>query len=187
MDKLKSNIVNMAVSLSLISLFMSAALGFVYVKTKEPIAKAKEQKVKDAISVVVPKFNNNPNKEQNIINNLTVFPAKENNKIVGYAIKTNSTKGFAGNIEIMIGFLPNGNIFNISILDQKETPGLGTKMKEAKFKNQFNNKNPKSFKLSVKKDGGDVDAITAATITSRAFCDAIDKAYIALKKGGINE
>ena len=77
----------------------------------------------------------------------------------------------------MVGFKPDGSINNISVLDQKETPGLGTKMKEPKFKNQFLDKNPAIFTLKVKKDGGQVDAITAATISSRAYCDAVQKAY----------
>ena len=87
----------------------------------------------------------------------------------------------------MVGFLPNGCIYNIEVLELKETPGLGTKMTEEKFKGQFKNKNPKNFKLIVKKDNGDVDAITAATISSRAFCDAVQRAYNAFVKFGGNE
>ena len=76
----------------------------------------------------------------------------------------------------MVGFKPDGTIFKSAVLDQKETPGLGDKMK-TKWKDQFNEKHPTTFKLAVKKDGGDVDAITASTITSRAFCDAVTRAY----------
>ena len=56
-------------------------------------------------------------------------------------------------------------------------------MAEPEFKDQFTNKNPADFRLSVKKDGGPVDAITAATISSRAFCDAVQRAYNTLQKG----
>jgi electron transport complex protein RnfG len=84
----------------------------------------------------------------------------------------------------MAGFKVDGSINNISVLEQKETPGLGTKMKEDKFKNQFLGKNPNSYKMIVKKDGGEVDAITAATISSRAYCDAMQKAYDLVKKMG---
>ena len=73
---------------------------------------------------------------------------------------------------------------NITVLEHKETPGLGTKMTEPLFKNQFIQKNPSEFILKVKKDGGPVDAITAATISSRAFCDAVQRAYNTLQKGG---
>jgi electron transport complex protein RnfG len=84
----------------------------------------------------------------------------------------------------MIGILPDGTINDISVLEQKETPGLGDKMQKSKsnFSLQFKNKNPASFKLKVKKDGGEVDAITAATIRSRAFCDAVNRAYNAYMK-----
>ena len=86
----------------------------------------------------------------------------------------------------MVGFLPDGTIHNISVLEHKETPGLGDKMTKAKsdWSVQFNGKDPSDFKLMVTKDGGDVDAITASTISSRAFCDAVDRAYKAYMEGG---
>ena len=84
----------------------------------------------------------------------------------------------------MAGFKPGGTIVNITVLEHKETPGLGTKMAEPKFKDQFMDKNPAEFSLKVKKDGGPVDAITAATISSRAFCDALQRASNTLQKGG---
>jgi len=103
---------------------------------------------------------------------------------VGYAINTYSNNGFTGNITLMTGFKPDGSIINISVLFQKETPGLGTKMSEPLFKDQFTGKNPAEFTLKVVKDGGQVDAITAATISSRAFCDAVQRGYNTLQKGG---
>jgi electron transport complex protein RnfG len=115
---------------------------------------------------------------------LDIYPAKRDGGIVGYAVSTYSKKGFSGNISLMAGFKTDGTIINITVLAQKETPGLGTKMTEPAFKNQFNDKNPSDFGLKVKKDGGQVDAITAATISSRAFCDAMDRAYNTLQKGG---
>jgi electron transport complex protein RnfG len=87
----------------------------------------------------------------------------------------------------MVGFSPDGTIYSTSVLEQKETPGLGTKMTQPFFKDQFDGKNPSSFKLFVKKDGGQVDAITASTITSRAYCDAVQRAYDAYMKGGKHE
>ena len=84
----------------------------------------------------------------------------------------------------MVGFLPDGTIRNISVLEHAETPGLGDKMekKKSSWSEQFNGKNPESYKLQVTKDGGSVDAITAATISSRAYADAVDRAYKAYKK-----
>ncbi len=185
MAKLKSTLLNMFLSLVLISAIMSLALGFVYLKTKGPIEQADAKKVSDAISAVVPQFDNDPVNDKVIVEDVDIYPAKVGDSIVGYAVKTYTNKGFSGYIGIMIGISPAGAIQNISILSQKETPGLGSKMIEAKFKNQFTGKSADSFKFKVKKDGGDVDAITAATISSRAFCDAINRAYDALKKGGL--
>jgi electron transport complex protein RnfG len=115
---------------------------------------------------------------------LDIYPAKLNGEIVGFAVNTYTKKGFSGNISLMTGFKSDGTILNIAVLEQKETPGLGTKMNEPEFKEQFNGKNPAEFVLKVKKDGGPVDAITAATISSRAFCDAVWRAYNSLQKGG---
>jgi Na+-translocating ferredoxin:NAD+ oxidoreductase subunit G len=108
---------------------------------------------------------------------IELYPAYKNGTLVGTAVKTYTNKGFSGFISIMVGITPEGKIFNTKVMEQKETPGLGSKMNDAKFHDQFNEKNPAEYNLSVKKDGGDVDAITAATISSRAFCDAVGRAY----------
>lgn len=180
----------MALSLTLIALVSSALLGFVYEVTKEPIALSNLNKKLDAIKQVVPEFNNNPNDEMFLLptgegDSLEIYPAKKDDVIIGYAVNTYTNSGFSGNIKLMAGFKPDGSILNISVLEHKETPGLGTKMADPEFKDQFNDKNPAEFELRVKKDGGPVDAITAATISSRAFCDAVQRAYNTLQKGGI--
>lgn len=190
MAKTESTFKNMVLSLTLISLGASACLGYVYEMTKEPIGLSILNKKLAAIKQVVPEFNNDPNAEVYKLptgdgDSLDVYPAKKDSILVGYAVNTNSKKGFSGNINLMAGFKPDGTVINITVLDQKETPGLGTKMTESRFKDQFNDKNPSQYALKVKKDGGQVDAITAATISSRAFCDAMQRAYDALQKGGL--
>ena len=189
MAKTESTFKNMVISLTLISLVASACLGFVYEMTKEPIELANLNKKLDAIKQVVPEFTNNPNDEMYRLptgegDSLDIYPAKKDNEIVGYAVNTYTSMGFSGNISLMAGFKPDGTIINITVLEQKETPGLGTKMAEPAFKDQFIDKNPGDFVLRVKKDGGPVDAITAATISSRAFCDAVQRAFNALQEGG---
>jgi electron transport complex protein RnfG len=189
MAKTESTFKNMVLSLTLISLTASACLGFVYQFTKDPIALSNLNKKLDAIKQVVPGFNNNPNAEMFKLptgegDSLEIYPAKKDNIIVGYAVNTYTKKGFSGNVSLMAGFKPDLTIVNITVLEQKETPGLGTKMAEPKFKDQFIDKNPSQYILKVKKDGGPVDAISAATISSRAFCDAIQRAYNTLQKGG---
>jgi len=190
MAKTESTFKNMVLSLTLISLGAAACLGFVYQMTKVPIELSVLNKKLSAIKLVVPEFTNNPNDEMYRLptgegDSLEIYPAKKDGEIVGYAVNTYTNKGFSGNINLMAGFRPDGTIINISVLEQKETPGLGTKMTEPKFKDQFNGKNLSGFFLKVKKDGGQVDAITAATISSRAFCDAIQRAYNTLQKGGL--
>ena len=189
MAKTESTFKNMALSLTLIALGASAGLGFVYEFTREPIALSVLNKKLDAIRRVVPGFDNNPNEEMFRLptgegDSLEIYPAKKEGEIVGYAVNTYTNTGFSGYINLMAGFKPDGTIINISVLTQKETPGLGTKMSDPGFKDQFNDRNPSEFQLKVKKDGGPVDAITAATISSRAFCDAVKRAYNTLQKGG---
>jgi electron transport complex protein RnfG len=190
MAKIESSFKNMILSLTLISLGASAALGYVYEFTKEPIAVSVMNKKIEAIKQVVPEFTNNPNEDIILMatgegDSLEIYPAKKDSVIVGYAVKTYSNKGFSGYISIMAGFKPDGTILNLTVLEHKETPGLGTKMSDPSFKDQFAGKNPEVFALKVKKDGGKVDAITAATISSRAFCDAVARAHNTLKKGGL--
>lgn len=190
MAKTESTFRNMVLSLTLIALGSSAGLGFVYELTKEPIATSVLTKKLSAIREVVPDFNNNPDDEMFRLptgegDSLEVYPARKDGELVGYAVNTYTNKGFSGYINLMTGFSPDGSIINISVLQQKETPGLGTKMAEPSFKDQFNKKNPATFPLKVKKDGGPVDAITAATISSRAFCDAVQRAFNTLQKGGL--
>jgi electron transport complex protein RnfG len=188
MAKTESTFRNMALALTVIALAASACLGFVYEVTKKPIELSILNKKLDAIKLVVPEFTNNPNDEMYRLptgegDSLDIYPAKKDEIIVGYAVNTYTKKGFSGEISLMAGFKPDGSIFNITVLQHKETPGLGTKMTEPAFKDQFNDRNPSEFILKVKKDGGPVDAITAATISSRAFCDAVQRAYNTLQKG----
>jgi Na+-translocating ferredoxin:NAD+ oxidoreductase subunit G len=131
----------------------------------------------------VPEFNNNPSTDSYKVlsgkDSLTFYNAKLNDELVGTAVETFTMNGFSGLIKLMVGFAPDGTIIDIAVLEHLETPGLGDKIEKGKsnFSVQFTGKNPSDFKLAVKKDKGDVDAITASTITSRAYCEAVAKAY----------
>ncbi|RLD45683.1 MAG: RnfABCDGE type electron transport complex subunit G [Bacteroidetes bacterium] len=180
-SKRESNFINMVLTLFLVAAIAALALGGVYTITKEPIAIAKQKKLEAAIKAVLPEFDTIQTvkvKDVGGDDSLTFYYASKENKLVGAAIKTFTMKGFSGRIELMVGILEDGTINNTAVLSHKETPGLGDKMdiKKSNFPTQFVGKNPESFKLKVTKDGGDVDAITAATISSRAFCDAVKRA-----------
>lgn len=184
MAKLASTLPNMVLSLSLIAMFMAGSLGFVYLKTKDPIAEAERLKKEDAVKAVIPPFESTESLRllSEDGDSLTVTIGMTGGQPVGYAVETWSDKGFSGMIRFVVGFLPDGRISGFGGFVHKETPGLGTKMSDPKFNEQFVNKDPATFTLKVRKDGGDVDAITAATITSRAFCDGVEKAYSSYKK-----
>lgn len=175
--KLESTLGNMLLSLVLLSMVMSAALAFVYLRTKGPIEAAAQQKEIAAIRQVLPEFDSDPNAAKTEQDGVIVYRLSKQNQPVGYAIKTFTEKGFGGHIELMAGFLPDGSINQVTVLNHKETPGLGTKMSDLKFSNQFLGKNPEEYVLKVRKDGGQVDAITAATVSSRAYCDALQRAF----------
>jgi electron transport complex protein RnfG len=186
----ESNFKNMTLTLFTVTLLASASLGFVYSFTKGPIEDAQNAKINNAISLVLPEFDNQPSAEsftRNVDGGvLTFYPAKKDGEPIGMAVQTFTKNGFSGQIDLMVGFLPDGTIHAIEVISHKETPGLGDKMESGKsdFNVQFKGENPKDFKLSVKKDGGDVDAITASTISSRAYCDAVQRAYSAIVMEG---
>ena len=183
MAKKESTLVNMVIALFVITFVAAASLGGVYEITKEPIAAARLAKKNSAISQVIPEFTNNPGDEEYKIpvdgDTLYFYPGRNGDQLVGTAIESFTVMGFTGEIKVMIGLLPDGTINDVAVLEHAETPGLGDKMerKKSDWSLQFQGKNPAEFKIAVTKDGGDIDAITASTISSRAFCDAVERAY----------
>lgn len=179
----------MFLSLSLICLSVAILLAQVNKMTAKPIADAKAMKLQNAISEVVPEFDNDPTAEAFKMpdgqgDSLLVYPAKKADQIVGFAINSFSNNGFGGNIQIMVGIDMEHKVVNYSVLQHAETPGLGSKMAEwfkdaSKPSQSVIGRDLSKGKLTVSKDGGDVDAITASTITSRAFLEAVNRAYTA--------
>ena len=177
----KSSLINMAACLTGVCLVCAALLGFVFVATEEPIQAAAAAEAQASIAKVLPdggEISEELSSEAEGIEGYFVQTDGEG-AVTAYAVKT-TTGGFGGPVTLMVGVLPDGTVFNTSVLSHSETPGLGAKCTEEKsaFREQW-----KGFNgvLSVKKDGGDVDAITASTITSRAFLLAVNNAYSAYK------
>ncbi len=183
MAKRESTIGNMILALTVITFVASSALGAVYSITKEPIAAAMLAKKNNAIREVIPEFNNTPSEEVFKVavdgDTLYFYPGRMNGELVGTAVETFTRAGFSGEIRIMVGLLPDGTINDVTVLKHEETPGLGDKMEKKKsdWSSQFRGKNPSEFRIAVTKDGGQIDAITASTISSRAFCEAVVRAY----------
>ena len=167
----KSNLTNMVLVLGLVCLACSAVLGGAYVITKAPIEAAAAAKTQAAVAQVLPHFET---LEYNADNHY--YTAKDGEAVVGYAIES-TVVGFGGPLSLMVGVTVDGVVYNTSVLSHSETPGLGAKCStDAKFMDQWRGFDPAVKKLSVKKDGGDVDAITASTITSRAYTLAVENA-----------
>lgn len=186
---MKSTLVNMTSVLFGITLIASAGVGVVNMITEEPIALANEAATKTALMEVLPAFE--MTEEQTLTIDempITVYTASNGGEVAGYAVQTMTKQGFNGVIRLMVGFTPDGEVVNVNVLEQAETPGLGTKMADegnvllGSIQGQkLENKKLVDGKLAVKKDGGDVDALTAATISSRAYVDAVNRAWMAYR------
>ena len=153
----------MALALTGFSVVAGGLLGWVNDVTAEPIAQANAKTLSDAIAVVVPGFDNNPAEAPEI---------------------ESAANGFGGALTVLVGFDNEGKIIDYSLLSHAETPGLGSKAADwfkKGAKGDITGKNPGEAPLTVSKDGGEIDAITASTITSRAFLLAVNNAYAAYK------
>ena len=170
MKKIESTFINMLVSLLMVCLISAGLLAGVYELTKADIALAEKNKQENALKGVLPEFDS---LETDSINGAPIFKAFKDGEYVGVATIA-SALGFSDQIIVMVGIDKANNIVNYEVLSQKETPGLGTKCVDW-FKNQINGKNIDS-EFKVSKDGGEIDAITAATISSRAFLKAVENA-----------
>lgn len=191
MEKLKSSITNMVLVLTGVAVVTGAILAYINHVTEEPIRVQKEKTLADGIKSVMGGGDLKVSKTDTVRQNdakgkeLTyiIYQTQDaNNKDLGAAVES-TTGGFGGDLKILVGFDPEGNILGYTLLEHAETPGLGAKADkwfQKGEKGDIIGKNPKE-KLTVSKDGGQVDAITASTITSRAFLLAVNNAYSAYK------
>ncbi len=184
----------MVLVLTCVTAISVALLAYMNQLTAGPIAEANMAQLNQALSSVVPEFDNNPVAESDTLFSekngkkmidYIIYPAKKNGNLVGTAVEA-SQLGFSGELTVLVGFDVDGNIYDYSLLAHSETPGLGSKadvwFKEGDSRSILG-RNPGKGALSVSKDGGDIDAITASTITSRAFLNAVNAAYAAYSGG----
>ena len=185
MKKLESSLKNMVLVLTGITIICVGLLAAMNEVTKEPIAAANAKTLSDAVNAVVPGFDNNPIQEMKIQDvdgvSYKIYPAMKGGESIGAAIES-TVMGFGGDLTILVGFNKDGQINDYSLLNHAETPGLGAKADtwfKSGAKGDITGKSPKDGTLTVSKDGGQIDAITASTITSRAFLKAVNAAYAA--------
>ncbi len=172
----------MVLTLMIVAATASFTLATVYNLTKEPIERAREAARQEAIGMVLPEFDEL--KTMNFMpltgsDSLQFNLAYKHGELVGVAVATYTAMGYSGRIRAMVGFSPEGRIIDVVHLEHAETPGLGDKIEKGKsdWSDQFRGFDPGEQSLRVRQDNGDIDGITAATITARAYCDAIDRAF----------
>ena len=176
--KAQSTLVNMLLSLTAIALVAAAALAALNGVTKEPIAKAQQAKVEKAISAVLPAFDHL--EDCTVDGNVCHLGLTADGQMVGAAVEASDANAFGGVLRVMVGFDTTGTITGYQILETHETPGLGAKAGDwfqQGGKGCVVGNNPGQANLTVKKDGGDIDAISGSTITSRAFLRVVAEAY----------
>ena len=181
---MKSSLKNMVLVLFCITFISAACVGLVNMITEEPIAKAKAAAVQAALAQVLPEFDSTERSEHTADElPIVAYVATKDGNVVGYAIESATKNGFSGLVRLMVGFDTKGTILNVNVLEQAETPGLGAKMTEEgnPLLASIQGKAASNINLTVKKDGGDVDALTAATISSRAYAEAVARAYSVFK------
>lgn len=174
MEKLKSSLTNMLSVLTVISVVAGAALAYVNSVTAPQIEKINQENLAAGIKEVMGKDNIQV-AQPDTIDGFIVYAVSDNETPLGKAVVTTSN-AFGGPLKVLVGFDPEGTILGYTVLEHAETPGLGAKAGEW-FQDKIIGKNPCTCNFTVSKDGGDIDAITASTITSRAFLLAIKNAY----------
>lgn len=196
MKKLESSITNMVLVLVGVALITGGILAYVNHITEAPIKLQAEKTLADGIKAVMGGVQlsvaENDTVKQTIKGKEAVFvihkTVDSNKQDLGVAVES-TTGGFGGDLKVLVGFDKDGNILGYTILQHAETPGLGAKADkwfQKDGKGSIIGKNPNKDNLTVKKYGGDIDAITASTITSRAFLLAVTQAYKAYKSGHVD-
>lgn len=214
MNKNSTNMFYLGIVLCLVCAVAAGIMGSAAVLTKDPIAQAKRRKVADGLRQVLPAFDNDPMQDSRQVGDVLFYHATKDGKTVGYAAETSVNSGYAGRIEALISFQPDGTIRTFIVTGHGETPGLGSKAADRSRKktlaglirgektlpglppnrilDQYTG-HSKSAKDSwkqpwkVKKDGGNADYVTGATISSRAINELAWKAVSAFEKYRRNE
>ena len=184
MARIESSFRNMVIALTTVALVSALLLGFTHLQTAERIAENQAARQRAAIEQVLPEFNNDPMEEayeREEFERLRFHPATLDGEPVGLAIRSYSGQGYGGDIEVMVGFTPDGTISGVQVVQHSETPGLGDAIARDRFLQQFREMDPAEVDLRASADGGDIDTITAATVSTRAVADAVQRAVDAFE------
>ena len=173
----------LVLALTLITLGAGLLLSLVEAVTREPIAEQHRLQTLRALQTVLPSFNNSPDADTVKLvvgpdkkggeQRRTFYRGRQDGALTGVAFTVVAPDGYSGDISIMVGVDPDGKVAGVEILSSNETPGLGDKINSDSFKSQFKGKTLEGYDWRVKKDGGDFDQITGATISPRAVVKAV--------------
>ena len=166
-------VLKLLIVLTCVCMIAALCLSFVNDATKEARAYQDRLELLNALNMVLPGHDNEPDKDMLDLMGYTYYLSKSGGNTNGVAFITESDKGYSGLIKVIVGVEPDGKIVAIGILEQKETPGLGSKIAQDWFKDQYAQKTLDNAKWAVKKDGGDFDQISGATISPRAVTAAV--------------
>lgn len=180
-----NGMLRLALVLTLITAGAGLILSVVESVTREPIAEQRRLQTLRALQAVLPPSNNAPDEDlvalvvgqdkrgRDMLR--TFFRGRQDGDLTGVAFEVTAPDGYSGNITVMVGIDPLGKVAGIEILAHNETPGLGDKISLPGFKGSFVGKTLENADWRVKKDGGDFDQITGATISPRAVVGAVRK------------
>ncbi|MBO4263656.1 MAG: RnfABCDGE type electron transport complex subunit G [Bacteroidales bacterium] len=175
----QSNLKNMVLCLTAVCFVCAAVLAATYAVTQEPIARTAQHTLQQSLAEVLPQDTEIDVQEQTLLldgTSYSYYACTQDGRVQGWAIRS-VTAGFGGPLTLLVGVRADGTVHAAKVLSHSETPGLGAKCKEDRtFTGQFKSFDPRTRKLAVRKDGGDIDAITASTITSRAYTLAVANA-----------
>ncbi|AEI15093.1 electron transport complex, RnfABCDGE type, G subunit [Flexistipes sinusarabici DSM 4947] len=171
---MKDSNFKMVLILCTVAAVAAFVLSLVNMVTREKIQQEYRQEFLNGLNAILPEYDNEPDKNFSKIKDKNIYIAKNDNKTVGYAIKSISSKGYSGDIVVLVGVKPDGRINGIEILRHAETPGLGAKITEESWQKSFDNLTVNDG-IAVKKDGGIIDQFSGATISPRAVCEAVEK------------
>jgi len=173
------------ITLTLIAAGAGLVLSLVESATREPIKEQRRLQMLKALSAVLPEFDNSPDTDVVRLENgvdkkgnpveVTFYRGRKSGELVGTAFTVVAPDGYSGNISVMIGVRPDERVNAIEILNHAETPGLGDKITFSSFKDLFKNKGLENADWRVKKDGGEFDQFSGATISPRAVVGAVKK------------
>jgi len=163
----------LVIVLTVVCAICGGILAGVHAVTADAIVRQHEREELDALRDVLPPFDNNPMSDTRAVEGRTVHVARKDGQVCGAALKARSSAGYAGDIVLLVGLAADGRVFGVRVLEQRETPGLGADIAAPAFRDQFRDRLLESTRWKVKKDGGDFDQITGATISSRAVIGVV--------------